>query len=163
MPGHTCLTTWMHLRRPTRFHLATGAALALVIGLAGCGDATTRSTSKFCGELQAHANEIQAVPSKATEVPALITLYSKMGEVAPLEIERDWVTVYGVLKTANTVKAGDPSSVQVAADAAYAANQAAVNVVNWAQANCGIAIGPVGIVPGGADVETTTTTTAANG
>lgn len=134
--------------------------VAVSLGLAACGEPATRSTSRFCGELQAHATEIQTVPAKADEIPALITLYSKMAEVAPLEIEGDWETVYGVLKTANTVNAADPASVQKAADVAYAANQAAVDVVDWAKANCAIDIGPVPIVPGGADVETTTTTVA---
>lgn len=134
------------------------AALVLVIGLVGCGDAAPRSTTKFCGELQAHANEIQTVPSNVDEIPALITLYSKMGEVAPLEIEAAWEKVYGSLKTANTVNGGDPASVQAVADAAYGAQQSATEVVDWAQANCGITIGPVAIVPGGATVATTTTT-----
>ena len=139
-----------------------GATLAVVlvvaVGLAGCGEPATRSTGRFCGELQAHATEIQTVPAKVEEIPALITLYSKMAEVAPLEIEGDWETVYGALKTANTLNLADPASKQKAADVAYAATQAANNVVTWAKDNCAIDIGPVPIVPGGADIETTTTT-----
>ena len=135
------------------------AAIALAAGLAGCGNAATRSTSQFCGELRAHANEIQTPPAKADEIPALITLYSKMGEVAPLEIEGSWETLYGSLKTANSVNTGDPASVQAVADAAYGATQSATDVVNWAQANCGITLGPVAIVPGGAPVESTTAPT----
>jgi hypothetical protein len=149
---------WMPRRpKPIAGRVCVSCA-ALIVGLGSCGEAATRSTSRFCGELAAHATEIQSVPTKADEIPALITLYSKMGEVAPLEIQSDWETVYNVLKTANTVKPGDPASQQVAADAAYAANQAALNVVAWAKTNCNIEIGPVAIVPGGADVEITTTT-----
>jgi len=148
--------------RPKSTLLRSGATIAVVlvvaVGLIGCGEPATRSTSRFCGELEAHATEIQTVPAKADEIPALITLYSKMAEVAPLEIQSDWETVYGVLKTANTVNGADPASVQKAADAAYAANHAAVDVVDWAKANCNIDIGPVAIVPGGADAVTTTTT-----
>ncbi len=135
------------------------AALVLVIGLVACGNAATRSTSKFCGELQAHANEIQTPPAEADTIPALITLYSKMGEVAPLEIEAAWEKVYGTLKTANSVDVNDPASVQTATDAAYGATKSATDVVAWAQANCGITLDPVGIVPGGAAVATTTTPT----
>ena len=135
--------------------------LVIPAGLAGCGEPATRSTGRFCGELTEHATDIQTAPSEPDQIPALITLYSKMAEVAPLEIEDDWETVYGVLKTANTVNTADPASVQKAADAAYAANQAATNVVNWAKTNCNLDIGPVPIVPGGADVETTTTTVPA--
>jgi len=153
-------------RRPTAAPIGVkavylaSALIVVVFGLAGCGEAATRSTSRFCGELEAHANEIQTPPAKVAEIPALITLYSKMGEVAPLEIEGDWETVYGVLKTANTVNGADPASVQKVADVTYAANQAAQNVVAWTSTNCGITLDPVGIVPGGADVVTTTTTIA---
>ncbi len=134
-------------------------ALAIVIGLSGCGDAATRSSAKFCGELQAHANEIQTPPTKADEIPALITLYSKMGEVAPLEIEGDWELVYGSLKTANTVNAADPASVQQVADVAYGAQQSATNVANWAKNNCNVDLGPIAIVPGGAGAAPATSTT----
>ena len=135
------------------------AALVIVIGLTGCGNAATRSTVTFCGELQAHATEIQTPPEKADEIPALITLYSKMGEVAPLEIEGDWEIVYGSLKTANTVNAADPASVQQVADAAYGAQQSATNVANWAKNNCNVDLGPIAIVPGGAGVAPATSTT----
>jgi len=138
-----------------------GLALAVPIGLAACGQPATRSTSRFCGELTAHATEIQTPPSQPDEIPALITLYSKMAEVAPLEIEADWLTVYSVLKTANTINSADPASVQKAADAAYAADSAARNVSAWAKNNCNLDVGPVPIVSGGADIETTTTTVPA--
>jgi hypothetical protein len=138
-------------------------ALAVSLGLTGCGDATPRSTSSFCGELQAHDNEIRTPPAKADEIPALITLYSKMGEVAPLEIEGDWEIVYGSLKTANTVDANNPASVQQVADTAYAAQQSATNVANWAKNNCNVDLGPIAIVPGGAGVAPPTTTPVTGG
>ncbi|MCU1399578.1 MAG: hypothetical protein JWN62_2687 [Acidimicrobiales bacterium] len=140
------------------------SATALVVAsgfgitMAGCGNAASRGTSQFCGELQAHAAQIQTPPEDADQIPALITLYSKMGEVAPLEIQGAWEKVYGILKTANTVNPSDPASVQAAADAAYGAQQSATDVVTWAHDNCAIELAPVAFVPGGADVETTTTT-----
>jgi hypothetical protein len=145
----------------------SAGALALLIstgaGLAGCGNAATRSTSQFCGELTAHAIQIQTPPTNVDEIPALITLYSKMGEVAPLEIEADWETLYGILKTAAAVDASDPASVQAVADAAYGGEHAATKVVQWAQDNCGVTLDPVGIVPGGAPIEPPTTATSVSG
>ena len=141
------------------------AALAIALGVAavGCGNAAARSTASFCGELQAHDNEIRTPPAKADEIPALITLYSKMGEVAPLEIEGDWETVYGSLKTANTVDTNNSTSVQHVADVAYAAQQSATNVANWAKNNCNVDLGPIAIVPGGAGEAPATTTTVVSG
>ena len=144
--------------------ILTTSTLAAVIGLLGCGDSARRSAERFCGELIAHANEIKTPPKSAEEVPALITLYSKMGEVAPLDIEADWEKLYGNLKTANTVDVADPASTQQAADSAYATVRSATAVVTWAQQNCGLDLGPVGSVPGGAQpVASTTSSTAAGG
>lgn len=143
--------------------ILTTSTLAAVVGLVGCGNAAQRSAERFCGELTAHANEIKTPPKSADEVPALITLYSKMGEVAPLDIEADWEKLYGNLKTANSVDVADPASKQRAADSAYATVRSATAVVTWAQQNCGLDLGPVGSVPGGAQVVESTTSTVAGG
>ena len=139
---------------------------ALAIGLAftaGCGDAAPRSAERFCGELAAHVQEITTPPVKAETIPALITLFSKMGEVAPLEVEADWEAVYQSLKTAVTTNVSDPASVQLAADAAYASQKSAQKVAAWAQENCGIDLGPVASAPGGVDVAPPPTETAPAG
>ncbi|HEY4331519.1 MAG TPA: hypothetical protein VGM78_03075 [Ilumatobacteraceae bacterium] len=130
-----------------------------MIGVAGCGDAAPRTAEAFCGELRAHTTEITALPQTAAEIPALITLYSKMDEVAPLTIQHSWEQLYGSLKTATTVNPADPASVQKAADAAYAAQPAATALVTWAQQTCGLTLGPVAGIPGGASVDTTPITT----
>jgi hypothetical protein len=139
--------------------VAISAAALALSALAACADAPQRSAERFCGELKAHANEIQSAPPTIEAIPAYITLYSKMGEVAPLDIESDWETVYGSLKTANTINVADPASVQAATDAALATQQAAEKVVVWAQTNCEITLAPVGQVAGGAPAAAATTTT----
>ncbi len=138
--------------------LVTGSLLVAVIGLAACSNATERSSERFCGELTAHSEEIRNGPPAADDIPAFITLFSKMGEVAPLDVQADWEQVYGSLKTANTVNVADPASVQAVADSAYESQRSAENVVAWAASNCEIDLGPVGAVAGGAAVVTTTTT-----
>jgi hypothetical protein len=135
------------------------AVLAASFGASGCGEAAARSAERFCGELAAHSTEIQTPPTEVDEIPALITLYSKMGEVAPLEIEADWVAVYGSLKTAATVEVDEPFSVDAANRAAYSTQASAVKVVQWAQDRCGLTLQPAGIAPGGAPVAQSTTTT----
>ena len=117
--------------------------LVAMIGLAGCGAAATRTSEKFCGELRAHASEIKSLPQKADQIPALITLYSKMDEVAPLDIQGDWEALYGNLKTAITVNVADPASVDKANATALATQRSATALVTWAQQTCGLALGPV--------------------
>jgi hypothetical protein len=133
--------------------LSTAAlAIAGLGALSACGDAPPRSAERFCGELAAHLDEIHTPPTTPDGIPALILLYSKMGEVAPLDVQRDWETVYGILKTADTVDVNDPASVQAVANAAYAAQNSAESVAAWAKSNCAIDVGPIGSVPGGVEV-----------
>src|SRR3954471_17933870 len=145
--------------------LSCAALSTAALGVLGaCGDAAPRSTERFCGELTAHADAIRTPPTSVDEIPALITLYSRMGEVAPLEIQDDWDALYGTLKAADTVDVSDPSSVQAATDKAYAAQKSAANVVGWAQRNCGLDLGPVGSVVGGVEtVPPTVATTPPSG
>jgi len=144
--------------------LVLSAAALTTLGLvSACGDAAPRSAERFCGELAAHANEITTPPADAESIPAIITLFSKMGEVAPLEIEGEWEDVYGSLKTAITVNVSDPASVQKAADASYASQKSAQQVAQWAKDNCAIDLGPVGSAAGGAPPAPPPTETAPSG
>ena len=121
------------------------AAIAIVSLLAvACGQAPERSAERFCGELLAHKDDIRALPTTPEEVAALINLYSRMGEVAPLEVQTEWDNLSANLKTANTVKVGDAASLQAVADSAYATQQSAEKVAAWASSTCGLDLGPVG-------------------
>ena len=123
-------------------------ALVLLIGLAGCGDAPERSTGQFCRELQANAAQIQASPTGGSDNRALVALFSKMAEVAPLEIEGDWEAFYGSFKTA--IPAIDDGDVRpaITADALSALRQSAASVAAWARINCGIALSVGTMEPG---------------
>ena len=111
---------------------------------AACGQAPVRSAERFCGELVAHKEDIRALPTTPDEVAALINLYSRMGEVAPLEVQADWDDLSANLKTANTLKVGDAASLQQVADSAYATQRSAEKIAAWALSTCGLDIGPVG-------------------
>jgi hypothetical protein len=127
----------------------TNAALVSLLAVtalasSSCGNAPVRSAERFCGELTVHKNDIRTAPTSDETITKLITLYSTMGEVAPLDIQNDWDQLSTNLKTANTVNVKDPASVQKVADSAYAAQQAAERVAAWARTTCGLDIGPVG-------------------
>lgn len=136
----------------TKCAVASAALLSLLI-LSACGSAPVRSAERFCGELTAHKDDIHKLPQTPEEVSALINLYSRMGEVAPLEIQADWDQLSTNLKTADSVDVNNPTSVQGVADAAYATQRSAENLVTWAQTTCGLDLGPVG----GAEPAITTT------
>lgn len=154
---HGCLTERMR-KRPALTNVLLGASVTLGLVLGSCGEATPRSAERFCGELQAHVAEIQTVPESADAIPAFITLFSKMGEVAPLDVQRDWETVYGSLKKAAAVNVDDPEALAEVNDSALQAQRSAQNVVTWAKSNCGLDLPPVAAVGGGAAVIAAPTT-----
>lgn len=142
-PGD-CLTSEM--RRSCVLTNAARVALLCAAPLAAssCANAPVRSAERFCGELTAHKDDIRSLPKSDESVTKLISLYSAMGEVAPLEIQKDWDQLSTNLKTASTVKVQDPASVQAVADSAYATQHAAERLATWARTTCGLDIGPVG-------------------
>ena len=109
-----------------------------------CGNAPTRSAERFCGELTAHKADIRELPTSDTSIAQLITLYSQMGEVAPLDIQTHWDQLSTNLKTASTVDVKDPESVQAAADSAYATQKSAQSLAAWALTVCGLDVGAIG-------------------
>ena len=124
--------------------LAAAALGAASLTMISCGTAPTRSAERFCGELTAHKQDIRARPTSDTSIADLITLYSQMGEVAPLDIQADWDQLSTNLKTASTVDVKDPASVQAAADSAYATQKSAQSLAAWALTVCGVDVGAIG-------------------
>ncbi len=114
----------------SRFVVGCCLPAALCVAVVSCGKPPVRSSERFCGELAAHAAAIRTLPTSVAEIASLIQLYSKIGEVAPLDVEADWSQLVVNLKTADTVNPADPASVQNVANTAYESEQAAIAVVN---------------------------------
>jgi hypothetical protein len=138
-----------------RFHFS--AVLGLTLLVSNCSQAPTRSDERFCGELTTHVASIRTLPTTVEEVPGLIQLYSRIGEVAPLAVESEWRQLIVNLKTAAQTDINDPNAARIIADTAYASEQSARGVVTWARDVCGLDLGPVGAVEQGTLATTTTT------
>jgi hypothetical protein len=140
------------------------AAVAIAALLAGCGGGGAGDAERFCGEVKAHTRAI-VHPRLHTvaDVDTLLTLYRKLGDLAPLAIDADWDALVLNYETASTVVPGDPESLQRVAARAYATERSAVAVHDWLQANCAVDIGPVATIvpdaPRGRRNGPTTTTT----
>ena len=70
----------------------------------------------------------------------MVSRYERLLEVSPLAIEKDMTTVVDLLRTAAQVDTEDKDEMQALADAAYAANQAALNVRDWVKSTCAVDI-----------------------
>lgn len=99
---------------------------------------TPRTATNFCRVLADRVAEMVEPPTDAAGVERLIEHYSRLAEVAPLEIENDIVTLRDLFVAASEVDANDPASVQALADRAYGADQAAEEAGIYAGATCGI-------------------------
>jgi hypothetical protein len=99
---------------------------------------TPRTATNFCRVLADRVAEMVEPPTDAAGVERLIEHYSRLAEVAPLEIENDIVTLRDLFVAASEVDANDPAGVQALADRAYGADQAAEEAGIYAGATCGI-------------------------
>jgi hypothetical protein len=126
--------------------LASAAALVAVSALAaGCGGGAG-DTSKFCGEVKAHASELVTSPKTLRDVSAFIGLYERIDRVAPLEIQPHWQVLLLNYQTANTVDPSKPESVQKALRQAYESEQSALRVHDFLISHCDVDLGPVATI-----------------
>jgi len=145
-------------RGPSRVLLAALAA----VGLSSCAE-TPRTATNFCRVLADRLAEITEPPTDNAAVDRLIEHYSRLAEVAPLEVEDDIVALRDLFIAASQVDVNDPESVQTVADLAYGADQAAEDAGIYAGATCGIDLsnGFVVQVPGVPTLPVTPDTTLA--
>lgn len=117
----------------------TVIAVVGAVLLIGCAE-TPRTATNFCRVLAERIDEMIEPPTDNQAVSRLIDHYSRLAEVAPLEVEDDIVTLRDLFIAASQVNANDPASVQAVADAAYEADRAAEDAGIYVGATCGVDI-----------------------
>ena len=117
----------------------TVIAVVGAVLLIGCAE-TPRTATNFCRVLAERIDEMIEPPTDNQAVSRLIDHYSRLAEVAPLEVEDDIVTLRDLFIAASQVNANDPASVQTVADAAYEADRAAEDAGIYVGATCGVDI-----------------------
>lgn len=116
----------------------SASATLVAVVLAACGN--ERTGTAFCRQL---AREIPAIAQPITtksQAKEIVERYRRLLDVSPLAIEKDVRTVVEVLDRAFKVDTEDAAAMQRVADAAYASNQAALNVRDWAKNTCAVDI-----------------------
>jgi hypothetical protein len=103
----------------------------------GCAE-TPRTATNFCRVLADRIDEMTTPPTSNGEVDRLVEHYGRLAEVAPLEVEADFIALREVFVAASKVNVGDADSVQALADAAYAAEASADRAAMYAAATCGV-------------------------
>jgi hypothetical protein len=130
-------TAMMLLQRCVHRTMQMVAILVGVSVLASCAQ-TPRTATNFCRVLADRIDEMTTPPTDNAEVDRLIEHYSRLAEVAPLEVEDDIATLRDLFIAASQVNVSDPASVQAVADAAYGAEKAAEDAGIYAGATCGV-------------------------
>ena len=116
---------------------AVTVAIFLGVIALGCAE-TPRTATNFCRVLADRIDEITTTPTSNGDVDRLVEHYSRLAEVAPLEVEADFIALRDVFVAASKVNVGDTESVQALADAAYAAEASADRAAMYAAATCGV-------------------------
>lgn len=118
---------------------AAAAVTAVVLSaVSACGG--ERTGTAFCSRVAREIPAIGAPITSKSEANAMVSRYERLLEVSPLAIEKDMTTVVDLLRTAAQVDTEDKDEMQALADAAYAANQAALNVRDWVKSTCAVDI-----------------------
>lgn len=135
-------------RDPRRVAAASRAVAATTIAallIAACGgDDSGGSAERFCGEVEANKEALTNPQLEfSDDIGPLLQLYSDVGEVAPLSIEKEWSQLVSAYETASTVVPGDEESEQIVLAAIYSSESAAAAVGTWLRENCAVDIGPV--------------------
>ena len=116
---------------------AVTVAVFLGVIALGCAE-TPRTATNFCRVLADRIDEMTTPPTSNGDVDRLVEHYGRLAEVAPLEIEADFIALRDVFVAASKVNVGDTESVQALADAAYAAETSADRAAMYAAATCGV-------------------------
>ena len=124
-----------HSRGVTRRACAVVVFLGVVAP--GCAE-TPRTATNFCRVLADRIKEMTTPPTNNGEVERLVDHYGRLAEVAPLEVEADFIALRDVFVAASKVNVGDAESVQALADAAYSAEASADRAAMYAAATCGV-------------------------
>jgi hypothetical protein len=112
--------------------------------LAACGGGGDSGAERFCGEIDENREALtNPVIDSEGDIEPLLELYSEIGSVAPLSIEREWRQLIIAYETASTIVPGDVESEQIALAEIYASEESAARVSSWLMENCAVDIGPV--------------------
>lgn len=116
--------------------------VALTSMTMACSSGSERSEAAYCTAVGKHLVQLNnpAISSEA-DISATIGVYSDVAKAAPLAVQPEWDTLVASLRTAATVTAGDPASVQLAADTAREAQPAATRISVYTAQRCGLQIG----------------------
>lgn len=141
MPDGVAATceTWTAMKVSDRCVRATviSAVGLLIVAVVGSCAETPRTATNFCRVLADRIGEMVEPPVDDDGVRRLIEHYTRLAEVAPLEVEDDIVTLRDLFIAASEVDTTDDASVQSLADLAYEAERAAEDAGIYVGATCG--------------------------
>jgi len=124
----------------------THAAFAcLVVGslLVGCTQ-NKRDATQFCRQLANERSGLSSPLATQGDVEQLVLRFERIGEVAPLEVSKDWEALTSMLREAAKAVTTDVKKLEEFAASAYAKNTAAQRALSYALTTCGVDISALG-------------------
>ena len=120
---------------------------ALTVALLGClalatsaCRSTPRTGENFCRQLAKEMPAIAEPPITAEAIDAAVRRFERLNEIAPLEVQSDWLALTDLMRAARDVDANDQASVQALVDLSYATDKSATAAAAWVLSTCGVDI-----------------------
>ncbi|MFM9137281.1 MAG: hypothetical protein ACKOQZ_03900, partial [Actinomycetota bacterium] len=76
----------------------------------------------------------------AEAIDAAVRRFERLNEIAPLEVQSDWLALTELMRAARDVDANDQASVQALVDLSYATDKSATAAAAWVLSTCGVDI-----------------------
>jgi hypothetical protein len=108
-----------------------------------CSDSTPPATDgQYCAKVSANLELLNAPAiADAAGIDDATKLYRSITSIAPLAVQKEWVTMTSNVEAAAAVDPSDPASVQRVADMARSSQHAASSIADYTSKVCGVQLG----------------------
>jgi hypothetical protein len=108
-------------------------------GATSCSEAK-RTGTQFCRQLAKEMSQINAPIASQNDIDLLVASYERIGEVAPLDVAKDWEALTALLAEAAHINTGNITDVEAVTKHAYESNTAAQRAFKWTLDTCAVDI-----------------------
>lgn len=120
-----------------RTSLFLAGLCAVGLAVTACGDKRNDATN-FCRQLQQELPGLSAPLTSQSAIDQMVARYRRLGDVAPLSVDKDWEALTDLMAQAAKVDTNDPTEMETFAEEALVANSASQRALRWVLNTCGV-------------------------
>ena len=128
-----------HLRVWRRSAFVAISCAVFMASAASCSE-SKRTGTQFCRQLEKELPQINAPIATQNDIDLLVASYERIGEVAPIDVAKDWEMLTALLAEAAHINTGNTTDVEAVTKHAYESNTAAQRAMKWTLDTCAVDI-----------------------